>query len=110
MQKRYKTSESLLLNELQVLLSEKRTYFSILRTGLAIVTVPFTVIIFLVATATYHHLFENTWFGAALIAILLGISVAGTYISYQASLKIGKLNNYIRTAEKHNKRIDEIIV
>ena len=37
-------SEQLLLSEIQVLLAEKRTYYSILRTGLGVIVAPLTVL------------------------------------------------------------------
>jgi|SRR3989344_1952697 len=110
MLKQSKISEQLLLSELQVLLAEKRTYFAILRTGLAILTVPFTFMVFLIATASYHRIFEHVWLGASVITVVLGISASGAYLSYRASAKITKLNAHIRAAEKANKRIDDIMV
>lgn len=105
-----KTSEQLLLSELQVLLAEKRTYFAILRTGLAVISVPLTVILFLVATTSYHRLFDYAWISIIIVGVLLGISAAGAYISYASGRKIRRINRHIRIAEKANKRIDDIIV
>lgn len=108
--KQSRQEEQLLLSELQVLLAEKRTYFAVLRTGLAIVTVPFTLILFLIATASYHGIFEHPWFGTAAVVVLLGISTAGAFLFFQSSRKIQKLNEHIRAVERTNKRIDDIIV
>jgi uncharacterized membrane protein YidH (DUF202 family) len=103
-------NEQLLLSELQVLFAEKRTYFAILRTGLAVITVPLTFIVFLTATAQYHGIFSAFWLGALVVGTLCLMSIAGIYISYDASTKIRTLNSLIKAAEHSNKRIDDIIV
>lgn len=106
----HKVSEQVLLGEVQLLLAEKRTYFAILRTGLAIIAVPLTIIAFLTATAGFHKIFEYFWLGGVVIVILLAISGGGVYLSYKAVKKIKRIDDYVRTVEKMNKRIDEIVV
>lgn len=103
-------SEQLLLSEIQVLLSEKRTYYAILRTGLGIITVPLTVIIFLSATAQYHKLFSYVWIGAVLIICLLAMSLFGVALFFYAQRKLRRLQKLIRIIENKNQRVDEIVV
>lgn len=47
--------DSLIINEVQLLLSEKRTSFSTLRTGLAIFAFPLSVLSLLIATSRYYE-------------------------------------------------------
>ena len=52
--------EALVLNEVQLLLAEKRTSLSILRTGLAVLVLPMSVTSFLIATSSYYQ-WLNVW-------------------------------------------------
>ena len=49
-----KTPDGLIFNEVQLLLAEKRTLLSTLRTGIAVSIMPFTVVSFLIATSRYY--------------------------------------------------------
>jgi uncharacterized membrane protein YidH (DUF202 family) len=103
-------SESLLLSELQLVLAEKRTYLSILRTGLAVFTVPLTVIAFLGATAEYHGIFTNAIVAIVVVGGLAIISVIGLIIFYISQRKLRRLNTFVYHIKEENKRIAEIVV
>ena|SRR3989344_7686050 len=103
-------SEQLLLAEAQVLLAEKRTYFSILRTGLAVITVPPTIILFLLATTPYHHIFDQVVTGVLVVGGLLLISGVGLYITINAQRKINRLDKMISRLEEQNQHIKDIII
>ncbi|PIR87125.1 MAG: hypothetical protein COU11_02765 [Candidatus Harrisonbacteria bacterium CG10_big_fil_rev_8_21_14_0_10_49_15] len=105
-----KTDENLLLSEIQLLLAEKRTYYSLLRTGLAVFSVPLTVIVFLVATGPKHRIFDLFWIGALVIAALLVIAAVGLGIFIQAQRKVKRLDRIISTIKSESKRIAEIVV
>lgn len=102
--------EQLLLAEIQVLLAEKRTYYAVLRTGLGVMSLPFSIIIFLIATSPYHGVFKHFWLGFVLIGGLIGISLGGIYVLYRAHTKLKKIDHLITGIERENRHIDEIIV
>ncbi len=102
--------EQVLLSEIQVLLVEKRTYYAILRTGLGIITVPLTVIVFLVATTEYHKLFAYFWVGFVLIAIMLLMSLSGVTLFFHSRNKLRLIQKLVREIESKNKRVDEIVI
>jgi uncharacterized membrane protein YidH (DUF202 family) len=103
-------NEQLLLNEVQLLLAEKRTYLSMLRTGLAVFTVPITIIAVLAATVEYHGLFSNVLVGLVITGAMIALSLIGLSIFYQAQGKIKRLDRMIRLIEKESKRIAEILI
>ena len=102
--------EAILLSEIQVLLAEKRTYFSILRTGFGIITIPYSIIAFLLATAAYNRVFDYPWLGGTVVFGLLILSLSGVYISEKSRRKIFKIDALIRTIEAENSRVNEIMV
>ena len=103
-------SEKLLLGEMQLLLAEKRTFFSLLRTGIAIFSFPLTVVAFLGATAEYHSLFLSVPITLAIIAPLIIISIFGLLLFWKAQRRIKKLNELVMQIKKNNHRIEEIVI
>lgn len=108
--KHHKPTEAVLLNEIELLLAEKRTYYSVLRTGFAIITVPLTVIIFLLATKDYHRLFSNKWSAIIVVVTLIVIVCIGIVLCVVGSNKIKKVDKAIHRVEKEDKRIENVIV
>src|SRR3989344_4700208 len=97
--------EQLLLQKIQVILAEKRTYFSIVRAGLAVITFPPTIIVFIVATREYHHVLNYFWISIVLASALVSVSLSGFFITVQSFKKIKKLNDLTRRIERENKHI-----
>lgn len=106
----HKAPEQLLLAEIQVLLAEKRTYLAVQRTGFGIIALPFTIILFLVATAGYHQIFSFVWLAVIILAALVSISASGLRLFYQARRKIRRIDHMIRSIERDDKRIAEIVI
>lgn len=103
-------SEQLLLNETQLLLAEKRTYYALLRTGVAVFTLPLTLVALLISTSEYHDIFSQFWIGFCLIGALILISLTGLSLSIRANQKINRLNRLIDLIRRENKRIAEILI
>lgn len=108
--KKRKTNEQLLLNEIQLLLAEKRTYYALLRTGVAIFTLPIPLLAILLATNEYHRIFFNAWIACTILGFLITISLVGLSLFYKAEKKVKRLDRMIRLIEKENKRIAEILI
>lgn len=105
-----RTSETVLLNEIELLLAEKRTYFSTLRTGIAIATLPLTVAIFMIATQDFHNMLSNALYTYIASFVLAGITVSGVVMALVSSRKLQKINETVKKIEGENKRIKRIIV
>ncbi|MEZ4156362.1 MAG: hypothetical protein R3B52_00075 [Candidatus Paceibacterota bacterium] len=103
-------SEKVLLGEVQLLLAEKRTYFSLLRTGIAIFTFPLTVLAFLAATTQYHQIFERIFIGLPLTITLLLISVIGLMLFFNAEAKLKRLNMLLKDTISKNRRVSQMVV
>lgn len=92
------------------MLAEKRTYYALLRTGMAVVTVPLSLILFLIATAKYHNLFNHWWLATLVMVGLVAASVGGVVVLNQARWKLRKIERMIRGIKHDNQRMSEIIV
>jgi VIT1/CCC1 family predicted Fe2+/Mn2+ transporter len=109
-QKERKPSEAILLNEIELLLAEKRTYYSTFRTGIAIITTSLTVIIFLLATKDYHRIFDNKTTATAVLIVLSAMVITGIVMTIVSTKKIKVVDVAVKKIEKENKRVENIIV
>jgi hypothetical protein len=81
--------DALLLGEIQVLLSEKRTALSSMRTGIAVFALPLSVLSVLIATSRYYSIGKVM----PLLLLNLGLVVLGTWLVFHS---IGRLHHYDR--------------
>jgi hypothetical protein len=79
--------DALLPGEIQVLLSEKRTAPSSMRTGIAFFALPLSVLSVLIATSRYY----STGKVMPLLLLNLGLVVLGTWLVFHS---IGRLHHY----------------
>jgi hypothetical protein len=85
--------DSLILGEVQVLLSEKRTALSIMRTGIAVFALPLSVLSVLIATSRYYSIGKVMPLLMPLLLLNLGLVVLGTWLVFHS---IGRLHHYDR--------------
>ena len=76
--------DNLIFGEIQVLLSEKRTALSSLRTGIAIFALPLSVLSVLIATSRYYSFEKVMPLLVPLLLLNLGLSFSVHDISEQA--------------------------
>jgi hypothetical protein len=72
--------DALILGELQVLLSEKRTALSSMRTGIAVFALPLSVLSVLIATSRYYSIGKVM----PLLLLNLGLVVLGTWLVFHS--------------------------
>jgi uncharacterized membrane protein YidH (DUF202 family) len=85
--------DSFIFNEIQLLLAEKRTALSSLRTGIAIFALPLSVLSVLVATSRYYSIGKVMPLLVPLLLLNLGLVVLGSWLVFHS---IGRLHHYDR--------------
>jgi hypothetical protein len=85
--------DSLILGEIQVLLSEKRTALSTMRTGIAVFALPLSVLSVLIATSRNYNIGHVMPLLLPLLFLNLGLVVLGTWLVFHS---IGRLHHYDR--------------
>src|SRR6266850_95006 len=83
--------DSLILGEIQVLLSEKRTALSSMRTGIAVFALPLSVLSALIATSRYYSIGKVMPLLMPLLLLNLGLVVLGSWLIFHW---IGRLHDY----------------
>jgi hypothetical protein len=85
--------DSLILGEIQVLLSEKRTALSTMRTGIAVFALPLSVLSVLIATSRNYNIGHVMPLLLPLLVLNLGLVVLGSWLIFHS---IGRLHHYDR--------------
>ena len=105
-----KAEESaLIFNEIQLILSEKRTSLSALRTGIAVFVLPLSVLSALVATSRYYDFRHAARLLVPLLILNAGLIVLGAYLIFHAIRRIHHYDRLIREIKRKHSAIAEFI-
>jgi uncharacterized membrane protein YidH (DUF202 family) len=101
--------DNIIFGEIQLILAEKRTALSGLRTGIAIFALPLSVLSVLVATSKYYDALKVLHFLLPLLVLSLGLIALGTYLIIHAILRIRHFDRQIRELKLKHSAIAEFI-
>jgi uncharacterized membrane protein YkgB len=104
-----KNFDSVVINEVQLLLAEKRTSLAAMRTGITVFVLPLTVISFLVATSQYYDAVHVWYLLLLLLMICLALIVLGSYLIIRAALKIRAYDRHIAIIKLKYSQLAEFI-
>ena len=97
------------LQEIQVILAEKRTSLSLLRTGITIYALPLSVLTFLVATSNYYDIIDTLPIFLPLMALVSFLVVLGTYFVYRSLLRIRMHDERITELRKEHRFLEKVV-
>ncbi len=97
------------MNEIQLLLAEKRTYLAFLRTGIAILALPLSLVSFLIATSQHYRVIRVWPLLVPLLGACVALAVFGIMMIRSAVKKIRHAEEVIRELKKKNKVVAEFI-
>src|SRR4030088_751247 len=92
----YGEPSNFILGEIQVLLAEKRTALSSLRTGIAIFALPLSVLSVLIATSRYYSIGKGMPLLVPLLLLNLGLVVLGSWLIYHSIHRLHRYDHRIR--------------
>ena len=101
--------DNLIFGEIQVLLAEKRTALSSLRTGIAIFALPLSVLSVLIATSRYYSMGKVMPLLVPLLLLNLGLVVLGSWLIYRSIHRIHHYERRIRELSQKYRSIAEFI-
>ena len=101
--------DNAILGEIQVLLSEKRTALSSLRTGIAVFALPLSVLSVLIATSRSYNVVSVMPFLVPLLLLNLGLVVLGSWLIYHAIHRIHHYDRLIRNLRQKYRSIAEFV-
>lgn len=81
-------SDSIAINEVQLVLAEKRTSLSVMRTGIAVLALPLSVMSLLIATSKYYDVVHVLHFLVPLGVLNSALIVFGTYLIIRSIIRM----------------------
>jgi uncharacterized membrane protein YidH (DUF202 family) len=110
MSKEKKTEpEGVVINEVQLLLAEKRTSLASMRTGIAVFALPLSVLSVLVATSKYYDFFQVLNMIIPLLVMCVALALLGAYLIIRSIIKLHHYDNIILKLKKKNSKLAEFI-
>ena len=100
---------SIAINEVQLVLAEKRTSLSVMRTGIAVLALPISVMSFLIVTSKYFDVLNVLYFLIPLGLINLVLMIFGTYLVIRSIIKMRHHDRLIQKIKSAHSIIAEFI-
>ena len=101
--------DMLALQEMQLLLAEKRTSLSTLRTGIAIFAFPLSVLSVLIATSRSYEIREVWHWLVPLLLINLGLIALAVYLIYHSVWRLRHYNRLIEQYKRQHARLKKLL-
>jgi uncharacterized membrane protein YidH (DUF202 family) len=101
--------ESLIINEVQLLLAEKRTSLAALRTGIAVLALPLSVMGVLIATSRYYDVVHVLPLFIPLIVLCFALILLGLYLIVRSIVRLRHHDQHIMGLKRKHSKIAEFI-
>ena len=98
-----------IVNEVQLILAEKRTALSSLRTGIAVFVLPLSVLSVLIATSRYYDLLRVVPLMVPLLVLNAALISLGAYLIVHSMRRIHRYDRLIRDIKRKHSAIAELI-
>jgi len=100
---------SLAINEVQLILAEKRTALATMRTGISVFVLPLSVLSVLVATSRYYEIPQVMHFLIPLLFLCVGLVILGSYLILRSIIRIHRYDRSIRKIKQKHSLIAEFL-
>ena len=107
--KKIADSETIIINEVQLLLAEKRTSLAALRTGIAVIALPLTVISVLIATSKYYDIVHVIHLIVPLLTLCAALVFLGSYLIIRSIMRIRHYDWHIAEMKRKHTTISDFI-
>lgn len=102
-------SENIVINKIQLILAEKRTSLSMMRTGIAVLALPISTLSVLIALSKYYDFVQVLHFLIPLGIILLLLTALGSYLIIRSMIRMKHYDQFIRKVKMQYQNIEEFI-
>jgi uncharacterized membrane protein YidH (DUF202 family) len=102
-------SQSTIINEVQLLLAEKRTSLAAMRTGIAVFALPLSVVSILIATSKYYDFIHVIHLVVPLLTICVALVFLGSYLIIRAITRIHRYDELTLKLKRKHSSIAEFV-
>jgi len=100
--------EAMLINEISLVLAEKRTSLSVMRTGLAVLALPLSVFSVLIVISRYYDPAKVMYLLGPLLSLCAGLTILGVYLIVSALRRIRALNRVNAVLKGQNTKLRKL--
>ncbi|MCC8995540.1 MAG: hypothetical protein LM517_00455 [Nitrosomonas sp.] len=104
-----KVDPSILMDEVRLILAEKNTAFSLMRTGIAILALPLSIMSLLVATSKYYDVLQVLHFLIPIGILNLALVILSIYLIVRSMMHIHFYDKLLYKIKLRNKNLSELI-
>ncbi len=101
--------ESVIINEVQLLLAEKRTSLAAIRTGIAVLALPLSVMGILIATSRYYNIVHVLPLFVPLIVLCFALILLGLYLITRSIIRLRHHDQHIAELKQNHRKLAEFI-
>jgi uncharacterized membrane protein YidH (DUF202 family) len=102
-------STNIVINEVQLVLAEKRTSLAAMRTGIAVFALPLSVLSVLVATSKYYDIIRVMHFIVPLLLICAALIFLGSYLIIRSITRLRRYDRLILDIKRKHSQIAEFL-
>jgi uncharacterized membrane protein YidH (DUF202 family) len=100
---------AIIINEVQLILAEKRTSLAALRTGIAVFAIPLSVMGVLVATSRYYEILDVLHLFILVMVMNVLLLALGSYLVVRAIIKLRREDRMILDIKRRHSAIAEFM-
>jgi uncharacterized membrane protein YidH (DUF202 family) len=100
---------AIIINEVQLILAEKRTSLAALRTGIAVFAIPLSVMGVLVATSRYYEILDVLHLFILVMVMNVLLLALGSYLVVRAIIKLRREDRMILDIKRKHSAIAEFM-
>ncbi|MCA8960379.1 MAG: hypothetical protein KDC38_07695 [Planctomycetes bacterium] len=104
-----KRDDALLLTEAELILAEKRTSLSVLRTGIAVIALPMTILSFLIATSRSYAVTEVLHWLVPLLVLCGLLVVLGVYLAVRSLIRIRRYDRILAELKSRSRELARLL-
>ena len=97
------------INEVQLILAEKRTSLAVMRTGIAVLAIPLSIMSILIATSKYYDVLNVIHLLVLLGVLNLALIILGAYLIIRSIIRMRHYDRFIHEIKKKHSVIAEFI-
>ena len=101
--------DTIAINEVQLIFAEKRTFLSVMRTGIAVLVLPLSVLSVLIATSKYYDVIHVLHFLIPLSVLNFALVVFGAYLVIRSVIRMRHYDRFINDIKRKHSTIGEFI-
>lgn len=101
--------ETIVINEVQLVLAEKRTSLAVLRTGIAVLVLPLSVLSVLIATSRYYDFIHVLHLMVPLLILSSLLVIFGVYLVLRSIIRMHHYDQLILKIKQKHSGIAEFI-